>query len=162
MKMSDGIEWAVHCCTLLAALPEGKSLSVKKLAAFFEVPPAYLAKQLQALSAEKIVVAGLGPRGGYRLARLADEISLLDVVNAIEGRTPSFQCTEIRQNGPSALCKSAYTRPCGIARAMHGAEKAWRKELGQVTLQDLNEGAMREVAEAQLQKTATWLQENQQ
>ena len=45
MRLSEGVEWAVHSCTLLAALPEGRALGPAELAAYFDVPKAYLAKQ---------------------------------------------------------------------------------------------------------------------
>ena len=83
MRLSEGVEWAAHSCTILAALPEGAVLGPAELAAFFEVPKAYLAKQLQALSKAGIVSGTRGPAGGYRLARPADKISLRDFVSAV-------------------------------------------------------------------------------
>src|ERR1044071_4267804 len=38
VRMSDGVEWALHCCTLLATLPEGQALPTARLAEFHEVP----------------------------------------------------------------------------------------------------------------------------
>src|SRR3981189_3266239 len=49
-----------------------------------------------------IPVAGTGPRGGYRLARPPADISVLDVLEAIDGDEPAFQCLEIRRRGPTA------------------------------------------------------------
>lgn len=155
--MSEGIEWAIHCCTMLAVLPDEATLPVGRLAEFFEVPRDYLAKQLQALSKVGIVESTRGPGGGYRLARRASEISLLDIVEAIEGRDPCFQCTEIRQRGPSAIKQRSYKKPCGIARAMWQAEAAWRRELKKVTVESLNADAAVEVDPRQLGKMADWL-----
>ena len=67
-----------------------------------------------------------GRTGGYVLTRAADEITVLDVVLAIEGKEPAFRCTEIRQNGPFPASDQQCRRPCGIARAMYAAEDAWR------------------------------------
>jgi DNA-binding IscR family transcriptional regulator len=53
--------------------------------------------------------------------RLADRISVLDVVLAVDGSEPAFECTEIRQCGPSACAPSAYRTPCGITRVMWAA-----------------------------------------
>ena len=50
MRLSEGVEWAVHCCTMLAALPEDRVLGPGDLAAFLEVPKAYIANHLQAWS----------------------------------------------------------------------------------------------------------------
>lgn len=44
--MSDAVEWALHCCTVLATLPEDQALPAARLAEFHDVPPAYLAKAL--------------------------------------------------------------------------------------------------------------------
>ena len=72
MRLSDGVEWALHCCTLLALLPPDRPLPASRLAEFHEVPPAYLAKHLQALSRAGIIESMPGRHGGYRLARPAD------------------------------------------------------------------------------------------
>ncbi len=157
MKMNEGIEWAIHCCSLLAHLPDDATLPVGALAEFFEVPQAYLAKNLQLLSRAKIVSSAKGPGGGYRLARKAEQISLLDVVQAIDGRDPCFRCSEIRQRGPSAVAASNYRKPCGIARTMLKAEKVWRDELKKVSILDIKELGIQETNPAQARKAEDWL-----
>jgi len=158
MKMSEGIEWAIHCCTLLAALPDGMALPVGRLSEFHDVPKDYLAKHLQSLSRAGIVQTTRGPGGGYRLARTGDKVTLLDVVEAIDGKDPCFQCTEIRRRGPSAVGAAAYKKPCGIARAMWSAEAAWRRELKKVTIAALVEQAAAEVDPEQIEKSIHWLE----
>lgn len=162
MKMSDGIEWAIHCCSLLAVLPEGAALPVSALAEFFDVPQAYLAKHLQHLSRAEIVTSARGPGGGYSLARTPQEISLLDIVEAIDGRDPCFRCTEIRQRGPSGVDASHYLKPCGIAVAMLKAERAWRNELARVSIQDMTEAGAKGTSPAQLRKATEWLERSAQ
>src|SRR5262245_42477747 len=103
MRISEGVEWGLHCCTLLAVLPEGQTLPSARLAEYHELPPAYLAKHLQALSRAGIIESVQGAKGGYRLSRPAAEIPVLDVVLAIEGDEPAFQCAEIRQCGPASV-----------------------------------------------------------
>jgi Rrf2 family protein len=141
MKISDGVEWAVHLCGVLAAAPEGRSLPRARLAEFHDLPPAYLAKHLQALSRAGIVTADRGVKGGYRLGRAPAQISLLDVVLAIEGVEPAFRCTEIRKRGPCAAGPSACRKPCAIARAFLEAEAAWRQALAGVTVAEMNAAA---------------------
>jgi Rrf2 family protein len=159
VKLSDGVEWSVHCCTVLALLPEGTALPAARLAEFHGVPGAYLAKHLQALARAGIVESAQGPRGGYRLARPAAKVSLLDIVLAVEGDEPAFRCSEIRQRGPAGLPASAYKIPCGIARAMWRAEDAWRESLKHTTLADLLAGLARDVDPRGAVKAATWMQE---
>lgn len=137
MKLGDGVEQAIHVVTLLTALPRDGLLSAAALAEFHGVSQSYLLKHLQALSRAGILHTEAGPRGGYRLARPADRVSLLDIVLAVEGAEPAFRCKEIRQNGPNPLPGSSFVRPCGISVAMLRAERAWRAELRAVTIADL-------------------------
>jgi Rrf2 family protein len=157
MRISEGVEWAVHCCTLLAVLPREQSLPAPKLAEYHGVPPAYLAKHLQALSRAGIVESLPGPRGGYRLARPAADITVLDVVEAIEGDEPAFRCSEIRQRGPAAVAPECYRRPCGIARAMWDAEQAWSDVLRSRTIAELVAGVLDEADPEALVLGARWL-----
>ncbi|WP_229954272.1 RrF2 family transcriptional regulator [Parasphingorhabdus litoris] len=137
MKLSAGIEQAIHCVTMLATLPDEGLLSAASLAEFHGVSPSYLLKHLQALSGAGILQTVSGPKGGYRLAKRPDDVTLLDIVLAVEGPEPAFRCQEIRQNGPNPLPKKYFRRPCQINAAMLRAEKAYRKELGHVRVQDL-------------------------
>jgi len=135
MKLGDGVEQAIHCVAMLAGLPPDGLLAAAALAEFHGVSPSYLLKHLQALSSAGILASVPGPAGGYRLARAPDDITLLDIVVAVEGAEPAFRCNEIRQRGPKPLGKP--TRPCEINAAMQRAEQAYRRELARVTVADL-------------------------
>lgn len=134
MKLSDGVEQAIHCVGMLSGLSEGGVLSAAALADFHGVSTSYLLKHLQALSGAGIVATVPGPKGGYRLAQTPDRITLLDIVLAVEGPAPAFRCAEIRQRGPNPLPGRYFTKPCGINAAMLKAEKAYRAELAKVTM----------------------------
>jgi Rrf2 family protein len=142
MKLSDGVEQAIHSVSMLSKLSPAGVLPAAALAEFHGVGTSYLLKHLQALSGAGIVQTVPGPKGGYRLARPTDKITLLDIVLAVEGNAPAFRCNEIRQRGPNPLA-SKPTAPCGIASAMLRAERAYRAELQRTTIaditQDLNE-----------------------
>ena len=160
MKISKGVEWAAHTCALLAALPAGWALSKEALAEFLEVPPAYLAKQLQALSRAGVVTAQRGAAGGYRLARLPETLSLWDVTAAVEGTTPSFRCTEVRRNGPCGASEAECGRACVIAAAFHRAEAGYRQALAAVPLTELVAGVIQEATVARKQRMNDWIQVN--
>ena len=157
MRLGEGVEWAIHCCTLLAMLPEGVALPATRLAEYHEVTPSYLAKHLQALREAGIVTSSAGRHGGYRLARAAEDVTLLDVVLAVEGRQRAFRCTEIRRCGPAAVPEATYPKPCGIAAAMHRAEDAWRAELAATTVADMVGEALRNAHPASVEKGGTWI-----
>jgi Rrf2 family protein len=157
VRLSEGVEWGLHCATLLALLPPGVAMPASKLAEYHGVPEPYLAKHLQGLSRAGVVESVSGPRGGYRLARPADEITVLDVVEAVDGGEPAFRCTEIRRRGPTALPDSAYTRRCGIHAVMLRADEAWRGELRQQTVGDIVRSLARTASPAAAEKGVAWL-----
>jgi Rrf2 family protein len=157
MRLSDGVEWGAHVCTLLATVPPDGALPAAKLAEFHGVPGAYLAKHLQALARAGVLETVKGPRGGYRLARPAAEIMLLDVVEAIDGDEPAFRCSEIRRRGPGAMPARNYVRPCGIHAAFDRADEAWRAELRTTSIADMLIGMMRDATPQALEKGARWL-----
>jgi Rrf2 family protein len=159
MKIGEGVEWALHACTLLAVLPPESGLSAGRLAEFHGVPPAYMAKHLQALAQAGILASSPGRRGGYRLARSASEITVLDVVLAVEGDDHAFRCTEIRRRGPAAGPASRYRTPCLITHVMHEAEDAWRASLASRTIADVVAGLGSAVHPDAVVKTVAWLQE---
>jgi Rrf2 family protein len=137
MKLPEGVEWALHCTWLLAAAQPDEALPARRLAQYYDLPEAYLAKLLKALVRAGLLSATSGPRGGFRLARPAAQITVADVVEAVEGPGPLFHCTEIRQRGPVPLSAAACRKPCGIAEVMQRAERAWRAELAGMTIADL-------------------------
>jgi len=137
MKLGDGVEQAIHSVGMLAGLSEGGVLSAAALAEFHGVSTSYLLKHLQLLSGAGIVSTVPGPKGGYRLARTTDKITLLDIVLAVEGPQPAFRCAEIRQRGPNPLPGRYFTKPCGINAAMLKAEKAYRAELAKTSIADI-------------------------
>ncbi|MFD3421171.1 RrF2 family transcriptional regulator [Streptomyces decoyicus] len=138
MRMSEGVEWGLHCCVTLAWLEGEGPVSTARLAASFELPAAYLNKRLQALVRAGILSSTPGARGGFQLARPPERITLMDVVAAIEGTEDAFRCTEIRQRGAGAEASGRESgRPCGISTAMRKAELAWRRELATQTIADV-------------------------
>ena len=158
--MSDAVEWSIHCCAVLAALPPDQSLPAVRLAEFHDVPPAYLAKALQAMASAGIVESRPGPRGGYRLARSPEDITLLDIVTAVDGSGHAFRCHEIRQRGPGATDEpGAYRTHCGIARAMWRAEDAWRAELAATTVGDMVVDFLTHASAARVQRGLEWVQD---
>jgi Rrf2 family protein len=159
MRMSDGVEWSAHSCVLLAFLPPDRALTAARLAEYHGVPAAYLAKHLQSLARAGLVETTKGPRGGYRLARPATEITMLDVVEAIEGDEPAFRCSEIRRRGPAAVPAREYRAKCGIHAAMNRADDAWRRELRNTTIAELARHVARDASPKAVTKAANWLQE---
>ncbi len=135
---STGVEYGLHCLLLLCA-PQVHASS-QDLAEFQGISPAYLAKLFAALKRAGLVHALEGAGGGYCLARPAAEISVLDVVQALEGHKPLFQCNEIR-----GKCAVFGGRPpawankglCSIHAVMVQAENEMKQVLASHSLADL-------------------------
>ena len=152
LEMPDSVESALHCTWLLAQQP-ATALPARRLAEFHGLPQAYLSKILKLLTRADVLRAVPGTGGGYRLARDPEEITVLDILTAVQGNGPMFRCRELRQRGPVPLPVEACRRPCGIAAVMHRAEQAWRQELAATTLAALHSHA----ATASIGRARRWL-----
>lgn len=137
VKLSQGVEWGMHCVALVALAPAGSPVRREVLATHYGLPEAYLGKHLQALTRSGVLRAVPGPKGGYLLARPATEITALEVLEAVEGTARPFLCQEIRKRGTGAMTDEQCTGPCAIDRLMGRAHEAWRAELREVTVADL-------------------------
>lgn len=155
MKLSGGVEAALHCCVVLTAATE--PVPATRLAELHGVSATYLAKQLQALSRAALVQSAQGKSGGYVLTRSPEEITVLDVVEAVEGPQSTFVCSEIRQRGPMAAPPEACTAPCAITRTMLAADRAWRAALREVSIADLGRMVATDYEGDVLGSIGTWL-----
>lgn len=133
------VEYGLHCLLWLAE-PGAAAASSRDLAELQGVSPSFVAKIFPRLEKAGIVSATPGIHGGYRLARPAAQISVLAVVDAIEGRKPLFECQEIRSR--CTLFKGrapAWSTQgvCAIHAVMLRAELRMRDELAGTSLADL-------------------------
>lgn len=101
--LSQTTEYALRAMACLAYSPDDLT-PTPKLAELTMVPPNYLAKVLQSLAQADLISGRRGVGGGYRLARTAEEISLLDVVNAIDPVERIHTCPLGLANHGSNLC----------------------------------------------------------
>lgn len=137
MKFGDGVEQAIHSVLMLSGLSPNGVLSASALAEYHGVSPSYLLKHLQALSSAGILHTVPGPKGGYRLGKAPEKITILDIVLAVEGHGFAFRCNEIRKRGPNPLPSKAFVKPCLISVTMLRAERIYRAELAKTTVADL-------------------------
>ncbi|MBI4270821.1 MAG: Rrf2 family transcriptional regulator [Candidatus Rokubacteria bacterium] len=70
------------------------AVSAKRIAEEFAIPPELLAKILQRLAKRRLIVSQNGPKGGYVLARRSNQISVGQVVRALEGPINIVSCIE--------------------------------------------------------------------
>ena len=159
MILKSQVEWALHCCAILAGLPAGRYLSTKALAEFHGLPKEYLSKALQGLSQAGLVDTTLGPSGGYRLAKAPEELTFLDIVEAVEGNARTFVCNNIRANNPCRPLGYCESGPCAVARIMWEADEAWRQKLRSVRLSDLIETLSEDIPAELWKSSFEWVLE---
>lgn len=134
--MAKGVEWALHTLLNLDMIGGGPAGSAQ-LAAAHDLSASYLNKQLQQLTRAGLLSSVPGPRGGFRLAKPLEDITLLDVVEAIEGTARAFNCTEIRSCGRIGALSPPPTGTCAVNAAMRRAEQAWHQALASQTLAEI-------------------------
>ncbi|MFG0306143.1 MAG: RrF2 family transcriptional regulator [Phycisphaerales bacterium JB040] len=126
--LSQTSEYALRAMACLAYSDEGLT-TTPTLAEMTKVPSNYLAKVLQSLAQAELIIGRRGVGGGYRLARPADQISMLDIVNAIDPIERIRTCPlELSTHGPAL---------CPLHRALDGAASDLIKRFGSTTLHDL-------------------------
>ncbi|MFC5592034.1 RrF2 family transcriptional regulator [Sporosarcina soli] len=140
MQYSVGVEYALHCLVYLIDAPSEESVGIKDLAEFQGLSETFLSKVFGKLSKAGIVSSIPGVKGGYKLAKSPEDISFWDVVEAVEGPKPIFQCKNIKDNGYLYRegCCSAPSF-CTINLVMLEAEEKMRNYLRGQTLAWLNE-----------------------
>lgn len=156
--LTASVEYGLHC--LLALIDRGAApRSARDLALFQGISPSFTAKIFAKLEKAGIVEAVEGVRGGYRLARPPEAISVLELVDAIEGRKPLFECQEIRRR--CALFDDeapqwATRGVCSIHTVMLKAEKAMRDALASETLADIGGRLERKAPETFQADAGAW------
>ena len=81
--ISQTSEYALRAVVALGGGP-GRSMSTQQIAAQTKIPASYLSKVLQSLGRAGVVASQRGQRGGFVLARPLDELTILDVINAVD------------------------------------------------------------------------------
>ena len=160
MRFSVGVEYAMHCLLYMTDSQVGKAFGIKDLATYQGVSVTYLSKVFTKLKKSGILKSIPGVNGGYELTRPPESISFLDIVEAIEGTDPLFQCAEIRQN-EILLDKNnltdTYTKcPCLIKVVMLEAEEQMKQYLKYKTLKWLREQVNDKMPEEHAKETIEW------
>lgn len=93
MQITRQADYAVRAILYLARQGSGARVSTAQVAQEQHIPPTFLAKIISQLSTAGVVRATRGARGGITLARPPEEISLLEIVEAIDGPVSLNECT---------------------------------------------------------------------
>jgi Rrf2 family protein len=137
--LTVSVEYGIHCLLWLVGWQD-TPLSSRDLAELQGVSPSFVAKIFTKLEKAGIVRASEGVRGGYVLAKPPRNISFLEIIDAIEGEKPLFDCQEVRERCPLFDAKPptwATKGTCAIHAVMLRAEKSMRDALDRQSLGDV-------------------------
>ncbi|MBA2114172.1 RrF2 family transcriptional regulator [Bremerella alba] len=126
--ISKTAEYALRAVACLAA--EGEPASADLLAEKTKVPRRYLHRVLQDLAAAGLLTSRRGPGGGYEIIRNVDEITILDVVNAVSPLERIREC-------PLGLV--SHTELCPLHAELDKAYAATEEAFRNVTIKQLLE-----------------------
>lgn len=92
MQITRQADYAIRAVLYITRLGGNQRASTSQVAQEQHIPPSFLAKIISQLSIAGVLQTSRGARGGVTLAKSADEISLLDVVEAIDGPIALNEC----------------------------------------------------------------------
>jgi Rrf2 family protein len=103
--ISNTCKYGVRAVIYIAINASGEQkIGIKKISEDLGMPGPFLGKIMQLLAKHKILHSIKGPNGGFSLAKPADEISLYDIVNIIDGTDVFNECligVKICNNNPN-------------------------------------------------------------
>jgi Rrf2 family protein len=111
MQLTRGSEYAIRAILDLASKPDETKIQLKEIAARMDIPEDFLAKIFQILNRTGIVKSFRGTKGGYTLAKPPEQITLKDIISAVDGPIKLNKCID-------AQCiddvKCNYTEKCPV------------------------------------------------
>jgi Rrf2 family protein len=126
-KRADYGLMAIHYIAIQEPLG---SVSTRRIAEEFRIPPELLAKILQRLAKQGLITSQNGPKGGYVLARRAAAITVGEVIRALEGPIRIVECYE-----DDAACPQM--ERCNLRRPIQKLQAAIIQMLDSMTLSEL-------------------------
>ncbi len=133
MKISAQEEYGLRCLLQLATLKENESLTLPQIAEREGISAANAGKLMWLLSKAGFVSATRGTKGGYSLARNADEIYLSEVIKMLDEEEIAGHC----ESYTGVLDSCVHKGGCGIRPVIVGLHEIVQNALSQITLAQL-------------------------
>jgi Rrf2 family protein len=148
MRLTAKADYAVRAAVELAARPD-RHLKVEEIAEAQSIPPRFLENILLSLRRAGLAQSRRGADGGYRLARPAEEITVADVLRAVEGPLANIQGIppeELHPEGSAAALRDVWV----------AVRASLRRVLEAVTLADIASGRLPDDVAALTADPAAW------
>lgn len=132
MKLNQATDYAFRMVLHMSLLPFGTKITGGELAKAQNIPDRFLLKIMRNLTAAKIMQSYRGVDGGFSLLKKPKDVTLLSVVEAVEGPTYLQRCLY-----DSDSCSRGCHGNCAVNEAFHNIQQDLTKELGAVNFEDL-------------------------
>lgn len=132
MKFSTRTTYGLRAMIRLASRSDKKFLSLPNIAKAENISLGYLERMFSDLKKANLVKAAKGVKGGYKLAKPANKITVFEIVKALEGKLSLFHCLG---EGGTVYCNIGCK--CGAALVLAKVQGALRKTLQGIKLSDL-------------------------
>ncbi len=130
LALTKRTDYAIRALVGRARQDDPEPIPGRQIAAEMHIPPHFVPHVLGDLVRAGLVEATTGKRGGYRVARGPERLSLLEVIEAVEGPTVDGDCA--LDSGPCAP-----DEPCGLHHALAGARQAFVGVLADASFADI-------------------------
>ena len=126
-------DYALRTMAVLAINYNVKSVSTRHIADAGNIPYPISCKILQTLHKAKLVTSSMGPKGGFAMARTPAKITLLQIIEAIQGRVTLNSCLVDDDACPRQV-------DCAVNEKLVGLQQQIEQYLDEITLEDLLKG----------------------
>ena len=133
LELTKRADYAIRAALALGRAGPDERLSVRRIAAAQAIPERFLPRVMADLVAAGLAEGVAGRAGGYRLARAAGEVSLLDVIEAVEGDSRRRVC--VLRGGPCRL-----DGVCDVHEVFAAAQEDLIRRFGDASLAATIEG----------------------
>ncbi len=131
MKLTRASSYALHAVAFMAAQKSDKPVASHNIAQARNIPERFLLKVLKPLVSARVLLSIKGPNGGYRLAKPATEINMLEILEAVDGPIRGM-APVIEENGNGSVPLNGK-----LEAVCKQAADATRKQLEKVHISDL-------------------------
>ena len=132
MRLTRAGEYAIRCMIYLTHKGRRVQVSKQEIAERTDIPPHFLAKIVQDLARAGLIEIKQGSKGGYRLLKNPEQISLLEVVEVMIGKISLNDCV-----GKPTTC--TINKCCAVRKVWEDAGNQLRETLAKVNLAQLAE-----------------------
>jgi Rrf2 family protein len=129
MKLTRAASYAIHALVYMALQKHNRPMASHHIAHARGIPERFLLKVLKPLVSTRMLMSIKGPNGGYRLAKAPNEITLLDILEAVDGPIRG-QAAFVRDETDGNLNKR-------LDQICSAAAEQVRKQLAKVKVSDL-------------------------